>query len=451
MVEQAASAQQLRKKILQFYELYNPENAEKVDKIFEKYKDKPGDLWPQLMQKYQVPASEARQWFKDLPNQSQLSVLGFELPEAPEEFKTMKQKDLCDWASGQTNLAVAKAAVFDGATVTTRPVLWRVLLGMAPPGASANVASCTEKRALYTAYLRDFSPHSEPDLMQEIQNDVVRTHQDEEFFRADSVREAMCRILFVFAKLNRAIRYVQGMNEILAVLYFVYSQDASDWREHAEPDAFWSFTALIMEFKDHFLGDLDKDECSVNTDLNEISGLLYRHAPDVHKHLRRQNMACQLFALRWVTTLLSREFYLKDTIRIWDPILADPQRFQFLLFVCLAILLALRDVLLANEEFSENLVVLQAETRHIDVDKVLSIAHAVCSYERRGCPGYTPPMDWDEVAEWAQEASAGALESARSARPQQLPQATRRRCSRRADFWTKPVRSQSSSRRAGSG
>ena len=44
---------------------------------------------------------------------------------------------------------------------------------------------------------------------------------------------------------------------------------------------------------------------------------------------------------------------------IWDPILADPQRFQFLLFVCLAILLALRDVLLANEEFSENLVVLQ--------------------------------------------------------------------------------------------
>merc|ERR1719460_1521419 len=206
------------------------------------------------------------------------------------------------------------------------------------------------------------------------------------------------------------------MNELLAPIYYVYAHDTSDWRTHAEADAFWSFTNLVLEFQEHFTGDLMTADCSVNADLGVLSELIFRHAPEVHRHLRTQNLGCNLFALRWVTTLLSREFHLQDTIRIWDTILADPARFQFELYVCCALILVLRDKLLANEDFAENLVVLQSETRHTDVDKVLEVAHAVCSYERRGCPGYTPPMDWDEVAEWAQEASAGALESARSAR-----------------------------------
>lgn len=38
----------------------------------------------------------------------------------------------------------------------------------------------------------------------------------------------MRSILIVFAKLNPGIRYVQGMNEILAPLFYVFRNDPSE-------------------------------------------------------------------------------------------------------------------------------------------------------------------------------------------------------------------------------
>lgn len=38
----------------------------------------------------------------------------------------------------------------------------------------------------------------------------------------------MRNILLLFAKLNPAIRYVQGMNEVLAPIYYVFSTDPNE-------------------------------------------------------------------------------------------------------------------------------------------------------------------------------------------------------------------------------
>jgi hypothetical protein len=38
----------------------------------------------------------------------------------------------------------------------------------------------------------------------------------------------MKRVLFVFSKLNSGIRYVQGMNEVLAPLYYVFRTDTDE-------------------------------------------------------------------------------------------------------------------------------------------------------------------------------------------------------------------------------
>ncbi len=35
----------------------------------------------------------------------------------------------------------------------------------------------------------------------------------------------LSRILFLFAKLNPGIRYVQGMNELLAPIYYVFARE----------------------------------------------------------------------------------------------------------------------------------------------------------------------------------------------------------------------------------
>lgn len=53
----------------------------------------------------------------------------------------------------------------------------------------------------------------------------------------------MRRILIIFAKLNPGIRYVQGMNEVLAPLYYVFNTD---------PDLESSVSTFI--FLNNFIG-----------------------------------------------------------------------------------------------------------------------------------------------------------------------------------------------------
>ena len=67
----------------------------------------------------------------------------------------------------------------------------------------------------------------------------------------------MKRVLFVFAKLNRGLDYVQGMNELLAPIYYQFRNDPKEGaRENAEADSFYCFMDVISEFRDHFCQQL---------------------------------------------------------------------------------------------------------------------------------------------------------------------------------------------------
>lgn len=67
----------------------------------------------------------------------------------------------------------------------------------------------------------------------------------------------MKRVLFVFAKLNRGLRYVQGMNELLAPIYYQFKKEVEEEdRNNAEADSFYCFLDLISEFRDHFCQQL---------------------------------------------------------------------------------------------------------------------------------------------------------------------------------------------------
>ncbi len=55
----------------------------------------------------------------------------------------------------------------------------------------------------------------------------------------------------------------------------------------------------------------------------------------------------QFYAFRWITLLLSQEFALPDTMRIWDTILSDEHgRTDCLLRICTALILNVRETLL---------------------------------------------------------------------------------------------------------
>uniref|UniRef100_A0A453G8A5 Rab-GAP TBC domain-containing protein n=1 Tax=Aegilops tauschii subsp. strangulata TaxID=200361 RepID=A0A453G8A5_AEGTS len=79
-----------------------------------------------------------------------------------------------------------------------------------------------------TSQWNQVAEHSE--MIEQVDRDVKRTHPDIHFFCGDSSfaksnQDSLRNILIIFAKLNAGIRYVQGMNEILAPLFFVFRND----------------------------------------------------------------------------------------------------------------------------------------------------------------------------------------------------------------------------------
>ncbi len=72
--------------------------------------------------------------------------------------------------------------------------------------------------------------------------------------------DVLARVLFIYAKLNPGIKYVQGMNEVLAVIYYCF-WSFSDFnvipKEYLESDLFFCFSALMTEIRDGFIREMD--------------------------------------------------------------------------------------------------------------------------------------------------------------------------------------------------
>ena len=59
----------------------------------------------------------------------------------------------------------------------------------------------------------------------EINEDVVRTYSDHEFFARQDIRDIMNRVLMVYSRRHTDLSYVQGMNEILAPIVYALASD----------------------------------------------------------------------------------------------------------------------------------------------------------------------------------------------------------------------------------
>uniref|UniRef100_A0A4W4FVM0 Rab-GAP TBC domain-containing protein n=1 Tax=Electrophorus electricus TaxID=8005 RepID=A0A4W4FVM0_ELEEL len=152
--------------------------------------------------------------------------------------------------------------------------------------------------------------------------------------------EVVERILFIYAKLNPGIAYVQGMNEIVGPIYYTFATDPNgQWKEHAEADTFFCFTNLMSENRDNFIKSLDHSQCGITYKMESVFSMLKEKDVELYMKLQEQNIKPQYFTFRWLTLLLSQEFLLPDVIRIWDSLFSDQDRFDFLILVCCAMLI----------------------------------------------------------------------------------------------------------------
>ncbi|XP_020088981.1 TBC domain-containing protein C1952.17c-like isoform X3 [Ananas comosus] len=217
------------------------------------------------------------------------------------------------------------------------------------------------------------------EIAEQIDRDLLRTHPDIDFFSvgfpcSEKHRDAMRNILLLFAKLNPAIGYVQGMNEVLAPLYYVFRTQADEQNaSNAEADSFGCFVRLLSGSVDHFCQQLDNSSVGIHSTLSRLSELLKANDEDLWHHLENTKVNPQFYAFRWITLLLTQEFKFHSIMRIWDCLLSNPCGVQeMLLRVCCAMLLCVKHELL-NGDFASNLELLQ-HYPEIDLETLLDIA-----------------------------------------------------------------------------
>lgn len=189
--------------------------------------------------------------------------------------------------------------------------------------------------------------------------------------------EVVERILFLYAKLNPGQGYVQGMNEIVGPIYYVFATDTNrEWKQHAEADCFFCFTNLMSDIRDFFIKSLDEAESGINGIMNRLMNKVGNLDSEVKKVLEAQDIRPQYFSFRWLTLMLSQEFPLPEVLRIWDSLLADETRSNFLIDVCAAMIILVRDQILTNE-FPDNMKLLQnypSMDVHIILSKAVSLS-----------------------------------------------------------------------------
>jgi len=276
-----------------------------------------------------------------------------------------------------------------------RSLCWRLFLEIIPAESDPSTwaAIITKQREYYEKLKKQYyvDPHEESELdlainnplsqvedspwqtyfvnkelQMEINQDIIRTYPEKEFFQEQSTRDMMLHILFTHAKNNPTLGYRQGMHELLApILYLlhneripkdnledhvVFTSNSEEWIEH---DAYTVFAKLMELTEPWFLRTSDsKKESDENTSPIVIKSkriqnqLLKSVDPILQTYMTDLCIEPQLYILRWVRLLFGREFHLDDVLIIWDAIFAYGKQLILVDYICLAMLLYIRDQLL---------------------------------------------------------------------------------------------------------
>ncbi|KAG1713237.1 hypothetical protein DVH05_000957 [Phytophthora capsici] len=281
-----------------------------------------------------------------------------------------------------------------------RPLAWRILLGIVRGAPHEWPAQLQRRQADYERWKCDLiggtstrsgngaeaEHRSDIGLMTEIEKDVFRTRSELVLFSGGGiVQQQMLYILFVFAKLHPDIGYVQGMNEILApIIYVCSSNPEAAWAAEVEADAYHLFASVMASLKLLYTGTSDNPLGGADLQMTRLVKLLRQHDAALWQHLNSIRLTPDLYSFRWYMTLLSREFSMPDTLRIWDALLSDPKRFSFLHYVNCALVRSQRHFLLLHgfTEALKRLQNLHSSDRDTDLNQILLDAERMRQIDR---------------------------------------------------------------------
>ncbi|WVQ64733.1 uncharacterized protein L199_002900 [Kwoniella botswanensis] len=220
---------------------------------------------------------------------------------------------------------------------------------------------------------------SHVDLRSTISQDVERTFPDIPYFQLPRVKKSLTTSLFLYSILNPDVGYRQGMHELLACCFLAVDRDSLDqkdntsnkvekgegeeamWttldRRYVEHDSFQLFQAIMKSAKEFYEWraeegpirnrSVNAPQAPIITRCNNIhSSLIRRIDPQLWERLETEGVEAQIWAIRWIRLIFTREIPFPLAMRLWDGVFAEDPGMGLLDFVCVAMLLLIRNELI---------------------------------------------------------------------------------------------------------
>ncbi|CDO94088.1 unnamed protein product [Kluyveromyces dobzhanskii CBS 2104] len=146
---------------------------------------------------------------------------------------------------------------------------------------------------------------------------------------------ALKNILVSYNIYNPNLGYVQGMTDLLSLIYFVLKDEAL---------AFWCFVNFMNRMERNFL----RDQSGIRDQMIALVDLCQFMLPKFTEHLKKCESSDLFFCFRMLIVWFKREFEFNDVCRIWEIFWTDYYSSQFQLFFMLAILQKHSDVVMSQ-------------------------------------------------------------------------------------------------------
>ena len=201
-------------------------------------------------------------------------------------------------------------------------------------------------------------------------NDIDEIYYDEK--ENEIHADVLKRILFIYTVFCPDISYHQGMNELLAPIYYCYSYDRTyteETEENIEADSFWSFYYLMTKVSQSFVSANDKGL--------EIRSFIFQKCLEyvdleIYNQLQKLYIRNEYYCYKWFILLFTQEFEINDILKIWDLIFSHEDKYYYVVYIGLAIL-ALKKNTIINGEMVE---VIQGLQNFEDLDVIELIKKA---------------------------------------------------------------------------
>jgi hypothetical protein len=298
----------------------------------------------------------------------------------------------CMISSNKIDLKNLRILIFEGGIPDefpgVRAIIWKLMFKYLPLNITEWKNYIKDRRLDYENIKMDYLLDYENDKVYlDILKDIKRTRTHMHFFTCinknsnkENNSDILSRILYIFAKLHPDISYVQGMNEILATIFFCFAKDPNPFfnkLENLEADVFYCFENLLLEIKDIFLREKDETEKGIQRRIDIISDKLKKLDRELSSYFLEEKIELHYFIFRWYTLLFTQEFCMPDTLRLWDSIVIKLDKLEYVSYLCLAIILKFsRD--LKTKDFSGIIYTMQnLNQQDISIDKLIYIAEDI--------------------------------------------------------------------------